>query len=292
MTNETKQVYPVGQRVVGTVDKLLPYGVFVRLDDGPRAYLRRREMSWTGDSDPRELVQVGQRIEAVIVHLGGADRSMELSLRAALPDPWEGFIHRFQNGDLVAGTVRSLARFGVFVQILPGVDGLVPLRELAPWPVEKPEDVVWVGDDVEAVITRIDHKARKVWLSIRARLRQRETAAAILRELHRTAEKGVQPELHSEALSPGMTDDDLIPEAIDSSVIERVGRILMVEDEDQVRLPLAARPMQPRTRRRPRRESTSSRMGYYWWIFTCRGEMAWTSSGRSGNRGAMRSGLL
>jgi signal transduction histidine kinase/predicted RNA-binding protein with RPS1 domain/DNA-binding NarL/FixJ family response regulator len=238
MTNETKQVYPVGQRVVGTVDKLLPYGVFVRLDDGPRAYLRRREMSWTGDSDPRELVQVGQRIEAVIVDLGGPDRSMELSLRAALPDPWEGFIHRFQNGDLVAGTVRSLARFGVFVQILPGVDGLVPLRELAPWPVEKPEDVVWVGDDVEAVITRIDHKARKVWLSIRARLRQRETAAAILRELHRTAEKGVQPELHSEALSPGMTDDDLIPEAIDSSVIERVGRILMVEDEDQVRLPL------------------------------------------------------
>jgi signal transduction histidine kinase len=237
MMSEIKQAYTVGQRVVGTVDKLLPYGVFVCLDDGPRAYLRRREMSWTGDADPRELVQVGQRIEAAIVHLGGADRSMELSLKAALPDPWEEFIHRFQKGDLVEGTVRSLVPFGGFVQILPGVDGLVPLRELALEPVEKPEEVVWVGDDVEAVITHIDPKARKVRLSISSRLRQRETAAAVLRQLDRTIEKDAQRPPF-EALLPEMTNDDLTSGAVDPAVIERLGRILVVEDEDQVRLSL------------------------------------------------------
>jgi signal transduction histidine kinase/predicted RNA-binding protein with RPS1 domain len=236
--SEMKQMYTVGQRVVGTVDKLLPYGVFVCLDDGPRVYIRRREMSWTGDADPRELVQVGQRIEATILDLRGPDRSMELSLKATLPDPWEEFIHRSQNGDLVEGTVMRLAPFGVFVELLPGVDGLVPLRELALRPLEKPEDVVWVGDHVEAVITRIEHKARKVWLSIRARLRQRETAVAILEKLYPTTERGPQLETRSEALSPGMTDDDLTPRTIHPAMIKRVGRILVVEDEDQVRLPL------------------------------------------------------
>jgi signal transduction histidine kinase/predicted RNA-binding protein with RPS1 domain/ActR/RegA family two-component response regulator len=237
MMSEIKQMHKVGQRVVGTVDKVLPYGVFVRLDDGLRAYLRRREMSWTGDADPRELVQAGQRIEAVISDLGGPDRSIELSRRVTLPDPWEEFIHQFQKGDLVEGTVRSLVPFGGFVQILPGVDGLVPLRELALEPVEKPEEVVWVGDNVEAVITHIDPKARKVRLSISARLRQRETAAAVLRQLDRTIEKDAQrPDF--EALSPEMTNDDLTSGAVDPAVIERVGRILVVEDEDQVRLPL------------------------------------------------------
>jgi signal transduction histidine kinase/predicted RNA-binding protein with RPS1 domain/ActR/RegA family two-component response regulator len=237
MMSEIKQMYTVGQRVVGTVDKVLPYGVFMRLDDGPQAYLRRREMSWTGDADPRELVQVGQKIEAVISDLGGPDRCMELSRRATLPDPWEEFIHRFQKGDLVEGTVRSLVPFGGFVQILPGVDGLVPLRELALEPVEKPDEVVWVGDDVEAVITHIDPKARKVRLSISARLRQRETAAAVLRQLDRTIEKDAQRP-HLEALLPEMTTDELTSRAVDPAVIKRVGPILVVEDEDQVRLPL------------------------------------------------------
>jgi signal transduction histidine kinase/predicted RNA-binding protein with RPS1 domain/CheY-like chemotaxis protein len=237
-TCEATQAYAVGQQVSGEVERLLPYGVFVRLDDGSRAYIRRREMSWAGDADPRKLVQVGQTIEAVVVDLAGPDRSMEISHKATLPDPWEEFIHRFQDGDLVAGTVKSLAPFGVFVEILPGVDGLVPLQELASRPVEKPEDVVWVGDDVEAVITRIDPKAKNVRLSIRARLRQWDMAAAIRRQLDRASEKDTQAEPHSEVLSPGMSGDNLIPEVFDSSVIERVGRILVVEDEDHVRLPL------------------------------------------------------
>jgi signal transduction histidine kinase/predicted RNA-binding protein with RPS1 domain/ActR/RegA family two-component response regulator len=238
MDPRTKREFTKGKQVTVTVERILPFGVFVRLEDGREGYIRCRELSLEGDVDPREAVSSGQQIKAVILELEGPNRNIELSHRATLPDPWEEFTTRFQEGDVIVGTVKSLTPSGVFVRILPGVDGLVPLRELASWPVEKPEDVVWAGDDVEALITHIDHKARKVWLSIRARQRQRETVAGILEKLYGTTEKGAQPGSHSEAISPGIPGCDLTSRAIDPAIIERIGRILVVEDEDQVRSPL------------------------------------------------------
>jgi len=231
---ETTQAYAIGQQVTGKVYKRFRYGIFVRLDDGSQAYIRRREMSWEGDIDPRKLVQTGQEIKAVVLDLGESDRNMELSFKAVLPDPWEKFIQQYQEGDVVAGEIRRLTSFGAFVQILPGVDGLVPLQELAPWPVEKVEDVVWVRDNVEAVIKRIDRKARQVQLSIRTRLRWRETTTAVLEELYRTQEVEPEPEIPL----PG-TAQDLTSRILDPAIVEQIGRILVVEDEDQVRLSLA-----------------------------------------------------
>jgi signal transduction histidine kinase/predicted RNA-binding protein with RPS1 domain/ActR/RegA family two-component response regulator len=239
MDKQCGQVYTLNQRVSGKVDKILPYGVFVRLADGTRAYIRRRELSWAADVEPRKLVQEGQAVQAFVIGLPGSDRSMELSLKATLPDPWQEFISRFQEGDIVGGPVKSLMPYGVFVEILPGVDGLVPLSELAPWDVEKPEDVVWRGDDVEAAITRIDHKGKKVWLSIRARMKQLAQVAEIMEFLGQRADGDLAPD---DELRPSPTE--LTPISADEELDrnekakqrerEHVGPILVIDDHDEV----------------------------------------------------------
>jgi signal transduction histidine kinase/predicted RNA-binding protein with RPS1 domain/ActR/RegA family two-component response regulator len=243
MGGQRNQIYTLSQCVSGKIEKILPYGIFVRLGDGTRAYIRRRELSWDGDTEPRELVQEGQVIEAVIIGLPGPDRSMELSLKSTLPDPWQDFIHRFRKGSVVQGTVKDLMPYGVFVEIMPGVDGLVPLSELAPWDVEKPEDMVWRGDDVEAAITRIDHKQKKVWLSIRVRMKQLAQVAEIMEFLGQRADGGLaatdELTLPQMELNPMPEEEELERnEKVGQCELEHVGRILVVDDHDQVCKPL------------------------------------------------------
>lgn len=239
MDKQCGQVYTLNQRVSGKVDKILPYGVFVRLADGTRAYIRRRELSWAGDVEPRKLVQEGQVVQAFVIGLPGSDRSIELSLKATLPDPWQEFISKFRERDIVEGTVKSLMSYGVFVEILPGVDGLVPLSELAPWDVQKPEEVVWQGDDVEAAITRIDHKQKKVWLSIRLRVKQLAQVAEIMEFLGQRTDGDLAPEnkLTLPQIELGPASEAEEPdwnEKIGQRELEHVGPILVVDDHDEV----------------------------------------------------------
>ncbi|MBM3298840.1 MAG: S1 RNA-binding domain-containing protein [Deltaproteobacteria bacterium] len=238
MDHGTKQDLAKGEQVTVTVERILPFGVFVRLEDGKEGYIRRRELSASGDIDPREVVSEGREIKAIVVELPEPGRTLELSHRATLPDPWEEFVRRFREGDVVEGTVKDLRPYGVFVEILPGVDGLVLLAELVPWEVEKPDEVVWIGDDVEAVITRINSKKKKVWLSIRRRMEQLATAASILERLSQASDTKVQAGPASDDLETAVEEEPEIEESVGPDEIERVGRILVVEDHDDVRLPL------------------------------------------------------
>ena len=238
MKTKTDHTYVVGQRVTGTVEQVLSFGVFVVLECGTRAYIRRRELSLDRDVAPREIVTEGQEIEAIVHELAGPDRLMELSHRATLPDPWVGFVRRFRKGEVVEGTVKDLRPYGAFVEILPGVNGLVPLAELAPWEVEKPDDVVWIGDDVEAVITRVNSRKKQVWLSIRKRMEQLAVAASVLERLSQTSGDDVQTKPAFDNLETTVEKEAEFEESIGPAEIERVGRILVVEDHDDVRLPL------------------------------------------------------
>ncbi len=245
MGRQGNQAYMLGQRVSGKVEKILPYGIFVRLGEGSQAYIRRRELSWAGDIEPQKLVQKGQVIEAVITELPGPGQSMELSLKATLPDPWEVFAGEFGEGDVVEGTVKDLTSYGVFVEILPGVDGLVPLSELVQWEVKKPEDVVWQGDDVEAVITRLDRKNKKIRLSIRLRMKQLGQVADIMEFLNRRVDD--DPALDSE-LTLSQVEPTPVPaseepgwnETTEDYGSKDVGRIVVVDGHDEVCDPLVA----------------------------------------------------
>ena len=228
---ESSQAYSVGQTVSGRVDRVFPFGAFVRLGDGTRAYIRRRELSLEGDIDPRELLTEGQEIKAVVLQLAESGRSLELSRRATLPDPWKEFVARFREGDVVAGTVKDLVPGGVFVQIVPGVAGFIPLQELASWKVERPEDVVWVGDRVEAAIIRLDDRRQKVWLSIRRRMEHLDRVEAVMERLRRKAGPPGKAE-------PPLKEPSPAAEATQSVQIESAGPVLVVEDDDAVREPL------------------------------------------------------
>lgn len=227
--------YSPGQTVIAKVTRILPSGAFVTLPDGTEAYIRRRELSLAGDLDPRTVVNEGQQIQAIILQLARPGRLMELSLRAILPDPWKEFVARFRENDVVIATVKDLVPGGAFAQITPGVDGFIPLEELAPWKVEGPEKVVWPGDRIEAMITRLDPARQKVWLSIRqwmACLGQREATMERLR--HKAKPTGAR-EVPAEIIVEGFPS---ATEATRPKEIQGVGPVLVVEDDDAVREPL------------------------------------------------------
>ena len=236
-TQQPRQRYSVGQWVTATVEKVLPYGVFVRLADGTRAYIRRRELSLEGDKHPQEVVSEGQTLRAKVVNLAEGNRLLELTVRATQPDPWDFFFREYRTGDVVAATVKHLAPSGVFAQIIPGVNGFMPIEELATWKVEKAEEVVWVGDEVEAVITRIDAPRKKVNLSIRRRMEQLARVDAIAKQARLVGgEVDVAGEEPVVSASSGSAEPSGWEEASDST--GHLGPILVVDDHDSVRDPL------------------------------------------------------
>ena len=225
--------YSIGTCVEATVEQVLSFGVFVRLDDGTRAYIRRRELDLDADVEPTQVVREGDKITAKVISLAEPpDKHTELSRRAVLPDPWPEFARRFREGDTIKGTVRRLMPYGVFVRVQAGIDGFVPLAELATWQVPKPEELLWVGDEVEAVITRLDARSGRLTLSIKARLEQRAQATQIIEQL-------VEQKAEHAPAAPGALKDELPP--LTTEERERVGQIVVIDDEDDVRNGLVER---------------------------------------------------
>jgi signal transduction histidine kinase/predicted RNA-binding protein with RPS1 domain/ActR/RegA family two-component response regulator len=227
--------YVIGQQVSGIVEKILPYGVFICLPDGTRGYIRRRELSWASEVEPQHVVHEGQRIKAIVQELPSIGRVLELSRKAALLDPWTEFIGKCKVGDIVTGTVKQLMAYGVYVEIVPGVDGLVPLTELATWKIARSEDMLWTGDHVEAIVTRIDGKTRRVSLSIRLHMKQLSYRA--INEL--PFGQCIENRTNSfERLSCTSNDAEAVAQGEASAghvarqpAVKNFGRILIIDDE-------------------------------------------------------------
>jgi signal transduction histidine kinase/predicted RNA-binding protein with RPS1 domain/ActR/RegA family two-component response regulator len=214
--------YQLHQQVEAIVESVQPYGVFVRLKDGTRAYIRRRELDLDADVDPTRVVHEGQKITAKVIALGETGKHIELSRRATLPNPWHEFARRFREGEVVRGTVRALHPKGVFVRVEAGIDGFVPLDELATWQVSKPDELLWLDDEVEAIITHLDAHAERLTLSIKARMEQRARATQIV--IERTTEPKSVPLVPKDELPPLTAEER-----------ERVGQIIVVDDDDGLR---------------------------------------------------------
>jgi ribosomal protein S1 len=160
--------YSENQLVEAIVERVFPFGVFVRLADGTQAYIRRRELDLDADIDPTQVTNVGEKIIAKIITLSEQNKLIELSVREILPDPWLEFVKQFHEGDIVRGVVQSIHPRGAFVQVARGIRGFVSLKEMANWQVNKPEDILWVGDSIEAVITNIEIHEKRLAMSIKA----------------------------------------------------------------------------------------------------------------------------
>ncbi|HEX4590057.1 MAG TPA: 30S ribosomal protein S1 [Gemmataceae bacterium] len=175
--------YPQGTIITGTVRNLTNYGAFIEIEEGIDGLLHVSDMSWVRKvSHPSEVVQKGQKVTCVVLNVDQERKRVALGLKQMANDPWEGDIPgRYKPGQVVKGKVTKLTNFGVFVELEPGLEGLLHISELAEDKVETPEDVVKVGDEVEVKVLRVDAKDRKIGLSrknVHGGVTEEELAAA------------------------------------------------------------------------------------------------------------------
>ncbi|MFN8455172.1 MAG: S1 RNA-binding domain-containing protein, partial [Anaerolineae bacterium] len=173
-----EQNYPRWSQAVGRVTKIYPFAIFMEFEDGIQGIVRRREFSWEGQAQASQLSSPGQLLEVVVINTDHAGQRLELSRRLVEKDPWQDFVNTGQVGQTVRGQVIRLMPYGAFVEIRPGVVGLVHVAEIAPWFVEQIEDVLWVGDEVAAEILSIDSAKRHIGLSIKKYLNLLEQKAS------------------------------------------------------------------------------------------------------------------
>ncbi|WP_052850918.1 S1 RNA-binding domain-containing protein [Streptomyces avicenniae] len=163
-----------GEMLSGTVAAIERFGVFVALDDGPRhpvlpgaGFVTVPDLSWRRVEDASDVVRLGERVTCAFLHFDTSNGEARLSLRATRPDPFLAVADGTAVGARLRGRVTKLAPIGAFVLVAEGVEGLVPLAELAAGPVDAPEDVVLVGDEIPVVVTGIDRERRALTLSLR-----------------------------------------------------------------------------------------------------------------------------
>jgi small subunit ribosomal protein S1 len=159
--------YPTGSLIKGRVRNLTNYGAFIEIEEGIDGLLHISDMSWTRKvSHPSEVVEKGQEVECKVLSVDQDRRRIALGLKQMDEDPWANDIpSRYQQGQLVRGTVTKITNFGVFVGLEDGLEGLLHISELADHKVENPQDVVNVGDEIEVKILRVDCDERKIGLS-------------------------------------------------------------------------------------------------------------------------------
>jgi predicted RNA-binding protein with RPS1 domain/DNA-binding response OmpR family regulator len=180
--------YVPGQIVKAKVTRILPYfGLLVRLEDGSRGFVRRRELSWSEkEPDPGKFAHIGQEIEAIVLDRDAATSNLSLSLRLRQHDPWTAIEKKYPVGKVARGIVtRILPDRGAFVELEQGLDGFIPISFIHPErQIENVEDVLWVDDHVRAIVVEVDAKLKTIHLSIKSYLERKrreriqETSAA------------------------------------------------------------------------------------------------------------------
>jgi small subunit ribosomal protein S1 len=159
--------YPPGTVISGVVRNLTNYGAFIEIEEGIDGLLHVSDMSWVRKvAHPSEVVSKGDKVTCVVLNVDQERKRIALGLKQMNNDPWEGDIPgRYKPGEIKKGKVTKLTNFGVFVELEPGLEGLLHISELSEQKVESPEDVVNVGDEVEVKVLRVDAADRKIGLS-------------------------------------------------------------------------------------------------------------------------------
>ncbi|HEX8137406.1 MAG TPA: 30S ribosomal protein S1 [Pyrinomonadaceae bacterium] len=164
-----KDRYQVGSRVHGRVRNLTDFGAFIEVEDGVDGLVHVSDISWSKRiKHPGEVLKKGQEIDAVITSIDTENRRLSLSIKDLEPNAWERFITAHKPGDVVRGKIARFANFGAFVELDDNLEGLCHISELSDERVEKPEDVVQLGQEMDFKILRIDPESKKIGLSARA----------------------------------------------------------------------------------------------------------------------------
>jgi small subunit ribosomal protein S1 len=164
-----KEKYPPAAVVEGVVQNLANYGAFIEIEEGIDGLLHVTDMSWTQKiGHPSEMLQKGQKVKCVVLSVDQDKKRVALGLKQLEEDPWERKIpEKYVAGAIVKGKVTKVTNFGVFVELEPGLEGLLHVSELADHKVEKPEEIVQPGQELEVKVLRVDTEERKIGLSLK-----------------------------------------------------------------------------------------------------------------------------
>ena len=165
----------VGKHYTGTVKSMTSYGVFVDIG-GVDGMVHISELSWSRIKNPAEVVSIGDHLDVYVISFDPEKRKISLGVKDRTQNPWDVFMNTYKVGDVANVRIVKLMTFGAFAEVVPGVDGLIHISQIADRRIDKPSDVLSEGQMVDAKITAIDEEKKKISLSIRALLSGEEEA--------------------------------------------------------------------------------------------------------------------
>ncbi len=165
---EAEQKYPVGTRLFGKVRNLTDYGAYVELEGGLEGFLHVSDISWTRKlSHPKEVLKKGQEIEVVILAVDPENQKINLGVRQLLPDPWPQIVEKYKLGTIIEGQIAKITNFGLFVELEKDLEALVHISELEQEVSGNLEETYKVGDQIKAIVIKLDEAERKIGLSVK-----------------------------------------------------------------------------------------------------------------------------
>jgi len=171
---QVEKKYRVGSQVEGTVTHLTDFGAFVELEEGLEGLVHVSDLSWERRIEhPSEVLKEGQKVTVKVLDIDAKGKRIALGIKQTKPDPWEEVIKKHKVGDVIAGKVEEITDFGIFINIIPGIDGFIHVSELDREYVSHPNKVTSVGDEIRAQIVEIDKEKRRIRLSVR-KLKEKE----------------------------------------------------------------------------------------------------------------------
>jgi small subunit ribosomal protein S1 len=160
--------YPVGTKIQGRIKNITDFGIFIGIDEGIDGLVHISDISWIQRlKHPSELFKKGQEVQAIVLNIDKENQRFSLGIKQIQKNPWDDVHHRFRVGQMIKGKVTNVTKFGAFVEIEAGIEGLVHISELSHQRVEKATEVTKVGDEIQAVVINVDPKRHKIGLSIK-----------------------------------------------------------------------------------------------------------------------------
>jgi small subunit ribosomal protein S1 len=205
-----------GQVVEGKISNLVDFGAFVDLD-GIDGLIHISELSWSHVNHPSEVVAIGDTVRIKVLDIDRDRQRISLGLKQTQEDPWQRVISSHRAGDVLAGTVTKVVAFGAFVEILPGVEGLVHISELADHHVENPSEVVEPGATLDVKILEIDEERRRLSLSIKRVEGQKMAMGDLGQQIEAAAGETSDVDEDAEAAGPDAAGDPPPPAVAEAS---------------------------------------------------------------------------
>jgi small subunit ribosomal protein S1 len=200
--------YPPGSVVEGKVRNIANYGAFVEIEEGIDGLLHVSDLSWTKKiGHPSEVLKKGESVRAVVLSVDQEKQRIALGLKQMQEDPWTTVIPaNYRPGMVVKGHVTKIANFGVFVELEPGLEGLLHISEISDQKIEKPEDQLKVGQEVEVKILRVDGDERKIGLSLKRAQWAQEEQSRETERAQRSERRGLRGGLEGGEQTSGLGD--------------------------------------------------------------------------------------